>query len=321
MNSFQKEFKEALNLIQSSHYILIVTHINPDADTLSSAMALSCYMYRNNINHKVFNSKKNLPRNLDYLPRFDKVTDKLPDTYDLIIYVDCGDRFRIGTKVNNSCKSINIDHHQSNNNYGDINIVNFNKGSTAELLYGFFYHNNISMTKEIATCLYTGIYDDSIAFTTPRTDKNTFAVISTLVETGIDIAKISELYSMRDSLAKYRLLPKILQTLQLHHEGSIATIYQKEEWLESTGANFNECDDVVNEVLKIGVVKVALYLREDKEHIRVSLRGKGNSDINLSKIASNFNGGGHINAAGATFKDSAIEQVITTLLKAIKNYT
>jgi len=321
MNNFQKEFKEALNLIQSSHYIVIVTHINPDADTLSSALALSSYMYRNNINHKVFNSKKELPRNLDYLPRFDKVIDKLPDTYDLIIYVDCGDKFRIGTKVDNNCKSINIDHHQSNNNYSDINIVSFNKGSTAEVLFGFFYHNNINLTKEIATCLYTGIYDDTIAFTTSRTDKDTFAIVSKLVETGIDIANISEQYNMRASLAKYRLLPKILQTLELHDEGTIATIYQKEEWLASTGASFNECDDVVNEVLKITVVKVALYLREDREHIRVSLRGKSNSDINLSEIASNFNGGGHINAAGATFNEESIEQVIIILLKAIKNYT
>lgn len=320
MSNFKKEFQDIFSLIESSHYILIVTHINPDADTLSSALSLSNYMYRNNINHKVFNSTNNLPRNLDFLPRFDKIVDQLPMKYDLIIYVDCGDKRRVGTKINNSCKVINIDHHQSNDNYGDINIVDSKKGSTAELLYGFFSTNDIKITKEIATCLYTGIYDDTIAFTTPRTDKETFDVIGKLIASGIDIPTISENYTMRESLAKYRLVPKILQTLELHYEGSIATIYQKQEWLESTGAGFNECDNIVNEVLKISVVKVALYLREDSEHIRVSLRGKGNTQINLSHIAAKFNGGGHKNAAGATFENSTIEQVILNLLDTLKSY-
>jgi phosphoesterase RecJ-like protein len=320
MSKFKKEFLEAFELIKNSHYVVIVTHINPDADTLSSALAMSSYMYRNNINHKVFNSAKQLPRNLDFLPRFSKIIQKMPEKYDLVIYVDCGDKLRIGTTIDKKCKVINIDHHQSNDDYGDINIVDSQKASTAEVLYGFFDHNNINITKEIATCLYTGIYDDSIAFTTPRTDKKTFEVVSALVETNIDIAKISEKYSMRDSLAKYRLLPKILETLELYYEGCVAIIYQKQEWLESTGANFNECDDVVNEILKINIVKIALYLREDDNHIRVSLRGKGDNNINLSEIASNFNGGGHINAAGATFKDFSLEEVTEKLLAALKSY-
>lgn len=320
MNSFKNEFQEALRLIKNSHYIVIVTHINPDADTLSSALALSNFMDKENINHKVFNSQKDLPRNLDYLVRYNKIVNQLPKSYDLLIYVDCGDKNRVGVDIQNSCKIINIDHHQSNDNYGDINIVNSSKGSTAELLFGFFHHNNIAITKDIATCLYTGIYDDSIAFTTPRTDKETFDVVSRLAETKIDIAKISELFNMRDSLAKYRIIPKILETLELHNDGQVATIYQKQSWLEPTGAKFNEADEVVNDILKIGVVKIALYLREDGENIRVSLRAKGSCNINLSKVAANFNGGGHQNAAGATFKNSSISNVIDKLLITIKNY-
>ncbi len=319
MNKNQTEFQNVYKLIHSSHYILIVTHINPDADTLSSALALSNYMSRNNINHKVYNSSQHLPRNLDFLPRFDKIVNTLPHTYDLVIYVDCGDQQRIGTELLN-CKTINIDHHQSNDNYGDINIVDFHKGSTAEVIYEFFIQNNITITKDIATCLYIGIYDDSIAFTTPRTDQKTFEALNTIVGTGINITKISQNYLMRDSLAKYRLMPQILQTLDLYCEGRVASIYQKEEWLETTGANFNECDDVVNDILKISIVQIAIYLREEKNYIRVSLRGKDDAKINLSKVASNFSGGGHKNAAGATLKDVSIEEAIKKLLEVIKNY-
>ena len=320
MNDFTKEFQKAYKLINESHYILIVTHINPDADTLSSALALSNYMYRHNINHKVYNSSKYLPGNLDFLPRFDKITDTVPKSYDLIIYVDCGDKRRVGFEFNNTCKVINIDHHQSNDNYGDINIVDSNKGSTAELLFGFFRDNEIKITKEIATCLYIGIYDDSIAFTTPRTNSKTFEVINTLVTTNIDIPKILESYLMRETLAKYRLLPKILQTLELYFEGDIAIIYQKQEWLDITGATFNECDEVVNEILKIAIVKIAIYLREDNNNIRISLRGKDDIKIDLSKVANRFNGGGHKNAAGATLSDMSIQQATTRLLDTFKNY-
>jgi len=320
MNSFSKEFQELYKAMDESHYILIVTHINPDADTLSSALALGNYLFQNKINYKIYNSSKNLPRNLDILPRFDKIVDSVPQMYDLLIYVDCGDKKRVGFDFEDSCRVVNIDHHDSNSNFGSINIVDSSKGSTAQLVYDFFNVNNIEVTKEVATCLYVGIYDDSRAFTTPRTNSKTFDLISRLVATKIDISDLSQNILMRDSLAKYRLLPKILESLELHLEGKIATVYQKKRWLEITGASFSECDDVINEVLKIAIVKIAIYLREDGNTIRVSLRGKNDSHINLSKIAAMFNGGGHKNAAGLTMSDISIPKAKDRLLDTFKNY-
>jgi len=319
MNNFIKEYKEVLNLIQNSYYITILTHLNPDADTLCSALALSNYMIRNNISHKVYNSSNNLPKNLDFLPQFNKIVNQLPKSYELVIYIDCGDKRRAGIQPAENCKIINIDHHHSNNHYGDINIVNYHKSSTAEVVYQFFIANNLQITKDIATCLYVGIYDDSFAFTTPRTDQKTFDAIHTLVSTGINVSSIAEQYNMQESLAKYRLLPKILETLHLHYEGAIATIYQKEDWLKTTGAHFGDCDEVVNEILKISVVKVVLYVREDKSDVRISLRAKGKI-IDLSKVAALFNGGGHKNAAGATLKNRSISSATTELLDTLKNY-
>ncbi len=319
MNSFKKDYKEALQLIQSSHYIVVVTHINPDPDTLSSALALSNYFSNNKINHKVYNLSKNLPLHLSFLPKFHKIVNQFPPKYDLVIYVDCGDQERGAVKLDDNCKIINIDHHQSNNNYGDINIVDSTKGSTAEVLYGFFETNSIKITKDIATCLYVGIYDDTIAFTTPRTNAQTFEVVNHLVTAGIDPSFVAESFIMKDSLAKYRMLPKVLSTLQLHLSAQVATIYQKEEWLESTGASFNECDEVVNDILKIAVVKVALYLREQNNKIRVSLRGK-DSDIDLSLVASKFNGGGHQNAAGCTIEYDDIDSAMKEILEVLKSY-
>jgi phosphoesterase RecJ-like protein len=312
------KFKKVLELIENSHYILIVTHINPDADTISSALALSNFMFEKKIKHKVFTSSEQLPRVLDFLPRFSKITNQIPKFYDLVIYVDCADQKRVGIEICKDTKIINIDHHKSNTNFGDINIVNSQKGSAAEVVFSFFEENNLKISKNIATCLYVGIYDDNIAFTTPRTSANTFKTINILVNTGIEPNKIASNLLQRDSLAKYRIIPKILDTLQLNFEGEVATIYLELDWLKETGASIEECDSVVNMVLNIGIVNVVAYFRVCNGAIRVSLRSK--NDVDVSKLAKLFNGGGHKNAAGLTILDTkCIKEAKEKLMQCIKH--
>ena len=313
----ENRYKDSLNLIKEAHYILILTHQNPDADTISCALSLSNFMFENKIKHKVFNSSSDIPRVLNFLPKFDKITTQIPKFYDLIIYVDCADKKRVGIELVDDVKIINIDHHQSNNNFGDINIVDASKASTAEVLYNFFEQNNLKISKNTAQCLYVGIYDDSIAFTTPRTTKETFQTINKLVATGISPSKIADNLLRRDSLARYRILPKILETLELHLEGKLATIYMDENWIKETGASTHECDDVVNMVLNIAIVEVIAYFRVLNGKVRVSLRSK--NEIDVSNIAKNFNGGGHKNAAGLSIDTTIIDDAKQKIVGVIKN--
>jgi phosphoesterase RecJ-like protein len=299
--------------INNARYCLIITHINPDADTISCALALSNYMYENKIKHKVFNESNVLPRSLDFLPKFDKITNQLPKFYDLAIFVDCAVKTRVGFELEDGIEVINIDHHQSNDFFGNINIVDDSKSSTAEVLYKIFEANNISISKNIAECLYVGIYDDSIAFTTPRVNNQTFNIINKLVQTGINPSKIADNLLRRDSLARYRIMPKILDTLSLSKEGKVATVYLEDIWLKETGALVSECDDVVNMILNIAIVEVVAYLRIVNGKVRVSLRSKGSIDV--SNIASKFNGGGHKNAAGLSIDTLDIDEAKKTLLK------
>ena len=312
----ENSYKKSLQLINEAHYILIVTHLNPDADTISCSLALSNFMFENKIKHKVFNSSNNLPRVLNFLPRFDKITTQIPKYYDLVIYVDCADQRRVGIDLVDNVKIINIDHHQSNDNFGIINIVDDTKASTAEVLYKFFELNNLKISKNIAECLYVGIYDDSIGFTTPRTSNKTFQTINKLVDTGISASDIANNLLRRDSLARYRILPKILETLELHLEGKFATVHIKDSWIEETGASTHECDDVVNMVLNIAIVEVVAYLRVIDNKVRISLRSKG--DIDVSNIAKNFNGGGHKNAAGLSIDTNDISIAKDKLFCVIK---
>jgi phosphoesterase RecJ-like protein len=308
-------FAEAVKLIEKSRYILIVTHVNPDADTIASALALSNYFLENKIKHKVFNESSDLPQNLDFIHGFNKITHLLPKFYDLVISVDCGAKSRLGFEVPQNIPLINFDHHKSNDNFGTINIVDDNKASTAEVIFDFFKFNGLYITKRSATALYVGIYDDSLAFTVNRCDELTFDKINFLIQCGANPASIANKLIRRDSLAKYRILPKIFDSLELHDEGKIATIYCKQEWFEQTGANVLETEVALNMVLNIAIVKIAVYFRPSKGKIRVSFRSKG--DIDVAKVASKFGGGGHVNAAGCSIDSVELFEIKQKVLGAL----
>jgi phosphoesterase RecJ-like protein len=309
-------YKETLELIQSSRYILILTHINPDADTLSCALALSNYFSENKIKHKVFNKSSNLPSHVNFLSRFDNITNQFPNFYDLVIYVDCGDKKRPGVEIDSDVKIINIDHHQSNDDFGDINIVDIDKASTAEVLYQVFKQNNLKISQKTAECLYVGVYDDSQHFSTPRVDSNTFTTIQDLVQCGANPSYIADKLTRRESLAKYRLLPKVLDSLELHLEGRVATVYVLPQWIKETGAEYREAEEAVNMALNISVVDIAIFLRVVNNKTRISLRSKNNIDV--SKIAQNFNGGGHKMAAGCSYETTDVFEAKNKILEYIK---
>jgi phosphoesterase RecJ-like protein len=313
------DYARALGLIENSRYILIITHVNPDADSISSALALSNLFFENKIKHKVFNISSDLPSSLDFLSRFEKITDQIPKFFDLAISVDCGTYARLGITLDKEIPLINFDHHKSNNDFGTINIVDPMKSSTAEIVYDFFKYNGLYITKNIATALYVGIYDDSLAFSLARCDELTFEKVNHLVEYGASPSDIANKLLRRDSLSKYRIIPKVLESLELFEEGTVASIIAKEEWFKQSGAHTRDCEDALNMIMSIYIVKVAFFIRIVNNRSRISLRSKG--DIDVSKIAGIFKGGGHFNSAGCTLDSVDINSVKKIVLKEILETT
>ena len=309
------EYTKALELIEKSKYILIITHVNPDPDSIGSALALSNLFHENRIKHKVFNVSDDLPQNLDFIPRFEKITNQLPAYFDLAISVDCGTYKRLGFELDPSIPLINFDHHKSNDSFGTVNIVDPMKSSTAELVFEFFKHNGLYITKNSATALYVGIYDDTLAFSLGRCDEITFEKINFLVECGASPSDIANKLLRRDSLAKYRIIPKVLDSLELFKEGEVASIIAKEEWFKQTGAHNRDCEDALDMVMSIAIVRIAFFVRVVNGTSRVSLRSKGKIDV--SAIAGKFGGGGHFNAAGCTLDMLDVEKAKDLVLKEI----
>jgi bifunctional oligoribonuclease and PAP phosphatase NrnA len=309
------EYTKALELIEKSRYILIITHVNPDPDSIGSALALSNLFHENKIKHKVFNISSDLPQNLDFIPRFEKITDQLPAFFDLAISVDCGTYKRLGFELDPSIPLINFDHHKSNNSFGAVNIVDSQKSSTAELVFEFFKHNGLYITKDSATALYVGIYDDTLAFSLGRCDEMTFEKVNFLVECGASPSGIANQLLRRDSLAKYRIIPKVLDSLELFKDGEVASIIAKEEWFKQTGAHNRDCEDALDMIMSMAIVKTAIFVRVVNGVSRVSLRSKGQIDV--SNVAMKFGGGGHFNASGCTLEILDVDKAKEIVLKEI----
>ena len=289
--------------ITKAHYILLVTDKSLQTGSITCALALSNYFYENKIKHKVFNESSILPRKLNFLSKFDKISKDIPKYFDLVIYFNCTDTYINGMEFSNEVKTIFIDS---------------SKESISEVLYTFFKINKLKISKNTAECLYAGIYTQTIGFTTPRTDSKIFTMVSELLTSNINVSDITNNLLQRESLAKFKILPKIMNTLELFKEGKVATVYLDDTWINETGAEISECDEIIDTVLNIGIVKVAVYFRLVKNEVNVSLRSKDPIDLYL--FAKSFKGRGDKNSVEFMVSSSNIIKVKEEVVKSILDY-
>ena len=300
--------KEAYQKIKEAKSIVLATHLNPDGDTLSSALALYPVLKRMGKKVHLFNHDKELPFKYDFLPNFERFKSVLPARYDLLISLDSADFQRLGIESVES-DIINIDHHKSNTNYGKFNIVNPNRPSASLVVYDFLVENKELISRDVATCIYTGLVSDSDFFIHRGVDKDVFKIASYLVERGADPVLVGENLKERDSLAKLRLTEAFLKSVELKKDASIAVgIVTQSDFLK-TGATKSDSEHLVNILISLATVKLAVFLRElDDGNYKFSLRSKG--EIDVSKIALKYGGGGHKNAGGFSGKKELLDKII-----------
>ncbi len=306
-----------IQMIKDAKYILIATHQNPDIDTMCSAIAIGGYLKQIGKKYKIFNISKTVHNRYKMFDNYSKITSIVPAFYDLVIYVDCANKQRVAQQFDDDAKTINIDHHILNDMYGDINIVDDKAVSCGLVVYDIFEKFNITIDTNMANALYLAIYDDSFAFTKYRTSDNIYKVMDSLTKYGAKPNKLADGFLSTLSVAKYRLLPLIGNTLELHNDGLIATIELKQEFLDKTDATINECDDYPYEILKIKVVDIVCFFKQLKNNnIKVSIRAK--RDIDLREIATIFGGGGHISSVSFTLKETTISETKKKVIDKLK---
>lgn len=305
-------YEEVKEKIKNANSLTILTHINPDADTIGTALGIYA-MLSKSMRVEVVSASKDLPRYLDFLPNFSKIKHQIDYSSSLIIACDCGSLDRLGFNLSRR-EIINIDHHASNTYYGDINIVMPNHASASQTAFDFF-RELYDMSADVATCFYAALLSDTRYFTTDNVDKEVFAIAQKLVDLGAKPKDIAYNFTQRRSLSSLRILEKALSSLQLSCEGKIAVAILDKKDIEAAGARMPDIDGIVDYLRSLATVEIALLAIELDEGIRISLRSK---KVKVNELANIFAGGGHKLAAGFTLKQRDVQKSINTVLEEIK---
>lgn len=314
-------------LLEQSHRIVITTHVNPDGDGISSELALYLFLKKLGKNVVVTN-RDPIPEMFAFLPEVDKihVAEQLPIDSDLIVVLDCGGLDRTGLKIEGDPKPkvVVIDHHLTNDQAGEVNLLDSGASATGELVYYLIREmeeeNGARMDYPIALCLYTSIFTDTGSFRYSNSSPEALSVASHLLTYGVNSWDVAEHVYESRSYATLKLMAYFLKTLGLSQEGRFSWGSIRREYLEKTGTREEHTDGFVNYARSIKGVEVAILFREmDSNTVKISMRSKGK--VNVAAMAEKFGGGGHFNAAGCVMHGSLKEaqnrmlQVVSQSLK------
>lgn len=285
--------------IDESDNICIGSHLNPDGDNLGSLTAL--YHYLKNMNKNVtWYGEDSVPDDLVFLPGIEQRTREVKENYDLFIALDCADINRLGQGkevFENSKKTVNIDHHKTNTEFADLNIVG-SISSTGELLYQILDQGTMPLDTKIATGLFTAISSDTGSFKYDSTKAGTFFAAGHLMDYDIPINTISVNLYQKRSLAKTSLLIEAMKGIEYFDNEKLAIVGVSLDLIDTCHAKPSDTEGIVEFIRDIEPVEIAILLKERKKEVKVSIRTK--SYANAIAIVTPFGGGGHIRAAGAT---------------------
>lgn len=310
------KFKEQL---KDANSIALISHLDPDGDNLGSLTALSKSLLNSGKNVYPIEFDK-IPENLKFLPNLDLLSDNTDININMIICLDCANYERLGKidELFNKAKyRINIDHHQSNEFYGDVNIVKKGYSSTCELVFDLINEINLPIDKEISMSLLTGISTDTGRFLYSATTADTLAKASKLVENGADMMKINELIYQSKKFEAQLLENEILSKTEIYNDYVAFGVVMTDQ-LNKYNVEISDIDSVINTFRDTDKIKISVLIKQQTEYeYKVSFRSKGNIDVGL--IAKNLGGGGHKNAA-ATRITGNFETVSNKIKEEIDRY-
>ncbi len=304
-----------LEHIEKASNIALITHKNPDADSLGCACAMYIHLLRLQKKVSLFCSTSPVDPKLKSIPFSEKLKHNYPQNTDLAICFDCGSLDRLGVDVKTPL--INIDHHKSNSSFADVNLVDKSAISTATVLLRWFRDNNISVNTKMATALYASIADDSLGFMSSKVDETTFDDCAYLKRCGADIYSVNKGLFLSSSLARLRLRAIMLQGFRLVCDGRVALLRVSRDDLVKSGAKMEHSSDAFDDLLNLPTPLVCVLIREREDvGVRVSLRS--NRGVDVDSIAREFGGGGHSNSSGFIDKCTNVDQIEQSIITTIE---
>ena len=314
------KFNQLEELIKNSKKILVVSHINPDGDAIGSVCSMYTTIYDNFKKKSDILVIGHLPNSYKFLPNIDKAEFKFDDSmvYDLVITLDVAalDRLSNAKILFDKAKAtINIDHHKTNNEFGNINVVKGNASSTGEVLLEIYNEQNWKISLDSAIGLYTAILTDTGGFRYENTSENVFKSAAQLVKIGINPNEIYKHCYELKSKNFVMFQNYCINKAEFAHNDEVAysTVYKRD--IERFNGEEDFTEGLVEILRAIETTDIAFLAKEvDSKTTKISMRSK-KSDV--AEICSVYGGGGHTFAAGCTIKAN-VEGAIKRILKTIE---
>ena len=328
----ENDFQKAVDLINKSSNVLITTHTRPDGDACGCVAAMYDVLTALGKKAKtIFLSE--IPEWYEFL-----FTEKPPilgenvtlqhliegrfGEFDLIIIIDTNSNSQLpqfDQYLKHTDKPVLvIDHHVTSDGLGDVELIDTTAAATALIVLDFLKYANWPITEKTAQALFVAIATDTGWFQFSNTDARTFRSSADLIDAGANPAQIYHDLYQNFSLARFKLMAAMLNTLELHCDGRYATQHLSMHDFEQTGAAFKDTENLIDECRRISTVEAAALFVELKDgRIRCSLRSRGAVDVR--KIAQKFGGGGHKMAAG-TYLPGPLENAKELIKTEVKKF-
>ncbi|MEP0765748.1 MAG: bifunctional oligoribonuclease/PAP phosphatase NrnA [Fimbriimonadia bacterium] len=311
---------DAAEVLRGAQRIAIGCHVNPDGDTMGSALALSFALDALG-KTTILLCHDAVPDNLRFLPASERFGND-PEGFeaDLGLLVDLEGMGRLGQLAgyfSSLPRLVTIDHHQPQDAVGDVRVIDTSAASTSEIAYRVILEMDVPFTVDMATALLTGLITDTGGFRFPNTRPDHLELAAKWVRTGASLTSIFEHAYENRSFSAQQLMGRALAGLQRSADGQTVWSALALRDFEETGCTDADTDGIVNHLRAIQDAEVAVLFREARPgKVRVSLRSKGQMDV--AAIAHKLGGGGHRNAAGCSFDGSLDNAVKTTLAEVAK---
>jgi bifunctional oligoribonuclease and PAP phosphatase NrnA len=290
------------SILKSEDDFLVVTHINPDGDAIGSLLGMHLALTEMGKHSKALCADK-FPAIYNFLPGHEQVVTDLKGIAhqpQFILAVDAAEENRISgdlSDIRNRAKLINIDHHETNPGFGDINCVQPAATSTAEIVHEIIKGAGYKLSTDVAKCLYTGLVTDTGGFRFAGVNSRTLRLGAEMLAAGFEsydvIRPLYEEYPIR----RIYLERLLLERIEFFLDGKliISTLYSED--FQKFGADMSETESLVNRLRESkGVLAGILFTTMPDNVVRVSFRSK--DSLNVSAIAKSLGGGGHSHAAG-----------------------
>lgn len=317
-------WERIVDVINGGKKFIITTHLFSEGDAIGSELALKRFLCDLNKEAVIVNNEKLPPVYSCFDPDKDvkflrsKDVNINLDDFDAIFMVDVADWGQLGDFADmikaSQITKICIDHHPTNPGYADINVIDKGASSAGELIYDLIIHMNGELTLELATPLYLSIATDTGWFKFSNTSAKAFKACSALIEAGVKSQIIYEKLYHNKHASYLKLLNLMLGALSSECDGQLVWTKMTKKMIKSSGVEFVDTDVMIDLLRAVNEVEVVVIFRELGERkTKVSFRSKHTIDV--SKLASDFGGGGHVRAAGASLEepiDTVIGDVIST---------